>query len=69
MLGLLITPAAKVAALTPMGGLNYSFAEMVSYAVGPFAIDLPTALACLYVLAFAGCIPHAVRAFRSHQVA
>ena len=46
--GLFMTPAAKIALLTPFTGMSYAFDYMVSYTVGSFVADLPTVLAFLY---------------------
>lgn len=69
MFALFITPLAKMAALTPMSGLNYAFDRLVSYAAGPIVISLPTLMVWLYAAMFVICIPLAIRAFRRHQVA
>ena len=69
MFGLFITPLTKVAALTPLAGLNYVFNRMLSYAAGPVVADLPTVLAVLYAAMLALLTPLAMRAFRKHQVA
>ncbi|MBQ3301435.1 MAG: hypothetical protein IJH04_04750 [Eggerthellaceae bacterium] len=63
------TPLAKVALLTPFSGLSYALDSMVSYVFGPLVVDLPTALAALYVAMLVVFIPLAILAFRRHQVA
>ena len=69
LLGLFITPLTKVAALTPLAGLNYAFDRMLSYAAGPVVADLPTVLAVLYAIMLVALTPLAMRVFRRHQVA
>ena len=56
--------------LFPINGLNDQvlFNSLVSYPIGPFAIDLASLLACVYALALVLCVPLAARAFRRHQV-
>lgn len=68
-IGLFSTPLAKVALLTPFSGLSYAFDAMVSYAFGSIVIDLPMALAVLYLAMIVAFIPLAIRSFKSHQVA
>lgn len=69
LFGLSVRQVAKVAALTPMAALNWSFTRMVSYAAGPAVADLPTVLAVLYAFMFVALTPISMRAFRRHQVA
>ncbi|MBO7675392.1 MAG: ABC transporter permease [Atopobiaceae bacterium] len=69
VLGLFLTPAAKVALLTPFTGLSYVYDYMVSYTAGPIVADLPTVLAFLYAAMLVALTPLAIRAFRKHQVA
>lgn len=69
VLGLFMTPAAKVALLTPFTGLSYVYDYMVSYAMGPLVADLPTVLAVLYGVMLVVFTPFAMRAFKRHQVA
>ena len=69
VLGLFMTPAAKIALLTPFTGLSYVYDYMVSYAAGPIIADLPTVLAVLYGVMLVVLTPLAMRAFRRHQVA
>lgn len=69
VIGLFLTPAAKVALLTPFSGISYAYQYMVSYAAGPLVADLPTVLAVLYATMLVALTPLAMRAFRRHQVA
>lgn len=69
MFAMFITPLVKLAVLTPLSGMDWSFRNMVSYAVGPVVMDLPTVLAILYVAMLVVLTPLAMRAFRKHQVA
>lgn len=69
VLGLFMTPAAKIALLTPFSGISYAYDYMVSYAAGPLVADLPTVLAILYGVMFVALTPLAMRTFRRHQVA
>lgn len=69
VIGLFMTPAAKVALLTPFSGISYAYDYMVSYAAGPLVADLPTVLAILYGVMFVALTPLAMRTFRRHQVA
>lgn len=69
MFAMFITPLVKLAVLTPLSGMNWSFRNMVSYALGPVVMDLPTALAVLYGAMLVALTPLAMRAFRRHQVA
>lgn len=69
LVGLFFTPTSKVAVLTPLSGLTWSFSRMVSYAVGPVAADLPTVLAVLYGIMLVLLAPLAMRTFKRHQVA
>lgn len=69
VIGLFMTPAAKVALLTPFSGISYAYDHMVSYVAGPLVADLPTVLAILYGVMLAALTPLAMRAFRRHQVA
>lgn len=69
VLGLFMTPAAKIALLTPFTGLSYAYDYMVSYAAGPLVADLPTVLAVLYGAMLVALTPLAMRTFRRHQVA
>lgn len=69
IIGLFSTPLAKIALLTPFSGLSYAFDAMVSYAIGSIVIDLPMALAVLYLVMLIAFIPLAIRSFRRHQVA
>lgn len=69
MFALFIPPLAKLGALTPMAGMNFTFSRMVSYAAGTAVIDLPTALAILYAVLLMTCTPLAMRVFARHQVA
>ena len=66
--GLFMTPAAKIALLTPFSGLSYVYDYMVSYTAGPFVADLPMALAILYAVMLVVLMPLAMRAFVKHQV-
>ncbi|MDO4798259.1 MAG: hypothetical protein Q4A01_09625 [Coriobacteriales bacterium] len=68
IIGLFSTPLAKIALLTPFSGLSYAFDAMVSYAFGSIIIDLPMALAVLYLVMLIAFIPLAIRSFRRHQV-
>ena len=68
VIGLFFTPVAKIAALTPLSTLNWSYGRPVSYAVGPLVLDLPTASVVLYVALLVVCAPLAMRSFRRHQV-
>ena len=68
VLALFSAPLAKVALLTPFSGLSYAFDAMVSYAVGPFVVDLPGVLAILYGVMLVASVPCAIRLFRTHQV-
>lgn len=69
VIGLFMTPAAKVALLTPFSGISYAYDYTVSYAAGPLVADLPTVLAILYGVMFVALTPLAMRTFRRHQVA
>lgn len=69
VIGLFMTPAAKVALLTPFSGISYAYDHMVSYVAGPLVADLPTVLAVLYGVMFVALTPLAMRTFRRHQVA
>ena len=69
VIGLFMTPAAKVALLTPFSGISYAYDYMVSYAAGPLVADLPTVLAALYAFMLVALTPLATRAFAKHQVA
>ena len=69
VIGLFMTPAAKVALLTPFSGISYAYDYMVSYAAGPLVADLPTVLATLYAFMLVALTPLAMMAFRRHQVA
>jgi hypothetical protein len=69
VIGLFMTPAAKVALLTPFSGISYAYDHMVSYVAGPLVADLPTVLAILYGVMLVALVPLAMRAFRRHQVA
>lgn len=62
-------PLTKLASLTPLSGLNYAYMRMVSYAAGPFVVDLPCVLAVLYAAMLVVLVPFAMRAFRRHQAA
>lgn len=65
----LVKPLAKLADLTPMSGLKDMYMNMISYAVGPMVLDLPSMLAVVYAAMLIVCAPLAVRVFRRHQVA
>lgn len=69
VIGLFMTPAAKVALFTPFGGVSYAYDQMVSYAIGPLVADLPTVLAALYAVMLVVLTPLAMRGFRRHQIA
>lgn len=69
LLGLFSSLTDRIAALTPLSVLDYSFSRMVSYDVGSLVVDLPTLAAILYALALVVLAPLAMRAFRRHQVA
>jgi len=69
VIALFSTPLAKAALLTPFSGLTYAFDAMVSYAAGPFVVDLPTVLAMLYAVMIVVFVPLSIYSFRSHQVA
>lgn len=69
LMGLFLAPVVKLAALTPASALNYSFSRMLSYAVGPAVLDLPTAATVLYCVLLVVSVPFAIRAFRRHQMA
>ena len=69
IIGLFSTPLAKIALLTPFSGLSYAFDAMVSYAIGPFVVGLPMALAALYGITLVAFVPFAVHSFGKHQVA
>ena len=60
MFAMFITPLVKLAVLTPLSGMNWSFRNMVSYALGPVVMDLPTALAVLYGAMLVALTPLAV---------
>jgi hypothetical protein len=68
MFAMFNTPLVKLAVLTPLSGMNWSFWNMVSYALGPVVMDLPTALAVLYAIMLVVLSPIAMRMFKRHQV-
>ena len=69
LLGLFSSLTDRIAALTPLSVLDYSFSRMVSYDVGSLVLDLPTLASILYALALLVFVPLAMHAFKRHQVA
>jgi len=67
-IGIFFTPAAKVAALTPLSSINWSFSRMASYAAGSLVLDLPSISTLLYAAMLVTLSPLAMRAFARHQV-
>ena len=69
LLGLFSSLTDRVAAVTPLPVLDYSFSRMVSYDLGSLVLDLPTLAVILYAALLIALTPLAMRAFERHQVA